>query len=946
MSSPDELVIVPHTHWDREWYEPHDVFRLRLVHMVDRLLDTLEQNPGYRFTLDGQAAAVDDYLEIRPEQRQRVAAAVERGQLAIGPFLILLDEFLCDGETIVRNLELGLRASRRIGPEMRIGYLPDMFGHAAQMPQVLRGFGIRDAMLWRGVPARVDRHAFAWSAPDGSVVRTEYLLDGYGNALDLFALPGQLEALVAEYGRSIASWYGADPILGMLGTDHSAPPADLMQVVAAAEAAGIETALTVDTAEGYVRRAAPEWASGDDDALAGIPSVAGELRSHARGNLLPGVFSIRTNLKQAMADAERRLSTAERLDAAFGADDHRAFFDTAWYRLVESTAHDSVTGCGVDATANEVESRLATAANVARGVVLRTMERLAASVDPDRHVVANPTGFARRAHVEIRLHAPDPARLGEGVQLLRSLPEVLGDETMTSVELRKLLARIHGRELFGQLINDWTFTDDGIRFRVAEAPVGEFDLAAFVEALEARIAADPDGSGRWRVEILADPRTVAVVGVEVGGIGVAELDPATAASAGDPVVVGDRTLANAQVAVEVLESGSVRIEAADGTVLDDALRLVDEGDRGDSYNFGPLAGGEAGEAGDSGGDAVTTPASVEVEVLEAGPIRGRLLVRRTYAIPAAVDAIDRDRRSDATVPLVVDTVLELREGEPIVRVAVDFVNPAADHRLRVLVPTAVADLPGSSAAGQYAVTERGRTGEGGWGEHPLPTYPVARFVHAGRASLIVTKHSEYEIVGDPVSGSDAIALTLVRAVGMMSVNIHPLRDEPAGAEFPVPGAQYLGTRVRTEFAVLPSSAGWAESGAARWAELVRVEPEVARGTRGGPAVVGGVAGAGGTAEGASLPAVPAIEVPGDVVLESLREVAAASGEGTDWEARFVNYRDRPQRLGAVASGAWDRTDLAGDVLERNVDLEAFEIGAARIETFRRRSPRSAVVDRD
>ncbi|HEY1105863.1 MAG TPA: hypothetical protein VGE78_06915, partial [Agromyces sp.] len=81
MNLPDELVIVPHTHWDREWYEPHDVFRLRLVHMLDRLLDTLERNPGYRFTLDGQAAAIDDYLEIRPDQRDRVAAAVERGQL-------------------------------------------------------------------------------------------------------------------------------------------------------------------------------------------------------------------------------------------------------------------------------------------------------------------------------------------------------------------------------------------------------------------------------------------------------------------------------------------------------------------------------------------------------------------------------------------------------------------------------------------------------------------------------------------------------------------------------------------------------------------------------------------------------------------------------------------------------------------------------------------------
>ncbi|WP_203230944.1 glycoside hydrolase family 38 C-terminal domain-containing protein, partial [Agromyces humi] len=282
-----------------------------------------------------------------------------------------------------------------------------------------------------------------------------------------------------------------------------------------------------------------------------------------------------------------------------------------------------------------------------------------------------------------------------------------------------------------------------------------------------------------------------------------------------PVVVGERSLANRLVSATVDERGAVRIEAADGTVLTDVLRLVDEGDRGDSYNYGPV----------DPATAVTDPVSVEVRVLEEGPVRGRLLVRRRYEVPARLDAVDPDRRDGALVQLDVDTVLELRDGEPMLRVGMDFVNHAADHRLRVLVPTGVADLPGSAAAGQYAVTERGRIGEGGWAEFPLPTYPVARFVHAGRASLLVTKHSEYEIVGDPVSGGDAIALTLVRAVGMMSVNIHPLRDEPAGAEFPVPGAQYLGTRVRTEFAVLPAARGWQDAGAARWAELLRVEPE-------------------------------------------------------------------------------------------------------------------------
>jgi len=206
--------IIPHTHWDREWYEPHDVFRARLVRMIDGLLDLLEREGAYRFTLDGQAAAFEDYLAIRPHNRERLRAAVDRGQLAIGPFLILLDEFCCDGETVVRNLELGIRACRAMGGEMRVGYLPDMFGHAAQMPQVLRGFGLADAALWRGVPAGVDRDAFRWRAPDGSQVRVEYLWDGYGSALKLFDPPGKLDRLVADYLQDNADRFDGRPPAG------------------------------------------------------------------------------------------------------------------------------------------------------------------------------------------------------------------------------------------------------------------------------------------------------------------------------------------------------------------------------------------------------------------------------------------------------------------------------------------------------------------------------------------------------------------------------------------------------------------------------------------------------------------------------------------------------------------------------------------------------------
>src|SRR6476659_1313556 len=223
MISRTVVHVVPHTHWDREWYLPFQTFRMRLVELVDGLLDEMETDGRVRFTLDGQTATVDDYLQIRPENATRVERLVASGRLAVGPWRILMDEFLVSGETLVRNLEAGIRRATELGGAMRIGYLPDMFGHVAQMPQILRRAGIADAVVWRGVPMAVDRHVFAWSSPDGSSVRCEYLLGGYGNGHDLLAIPDRIERRVDAYVESRRAAFGDDEILAMYGEDHAVP---------------------------------------------------------------------------------------------------------------------------------------------------------------------------------------------------------------------------------------------------------------------------------------------------------------------------------------------------------------------------------------------------------------------------------------------------------------------------------------------------------------------------------------------------------------------------------------------------------------------------------------------------------------------------------------------------------------------------------------------------
>lgn len=917
LPAPDAGVcLVPHTHWDREWYEPHDVFRLKLVHVLDEVIARLEDDPAFRFTLDGQTAAIEDYLQLRPENRARVAALVRGGQLAIGPFLILLDEFCCGGETIVRNLELGIAAADRLGGAMEVGYLPDMFGHIAQMPQILHGFGIQHAALWRGVPGVVHEHAFAWSAPDGSAVRCEYLFDGYGSALDMFAVPGKLRELSSQYREQTRVWFGEDPVLGMLGTDHSAPAADLMTRVrehnAGARPNGAPP-LTVVTLWEYL-------SGREGDLTAGLRDVRGELRSHARGNLLPGVFSVRTNLKAAMAEAELALTQAERIDALYSHEDHRPFFDLGWSRVVECSAHDSITGCGVDATADQVAARLASAAHIGRAVTERVAGHLAQAVPSDAHLVINTLPWARTVQADITM-TPEPGQVEDAArtQLLGELDTALGDERIASADLEKVLRRIHGRELFGQQIVSHRWGDGRLDFEVAEVPEGAFDPSTLAGEIQAAMSAPDAAEKSWRVVTTARRRSRMLVEVDIPPLGHVAVRPTappfaprSAARSGSRVTASTTRLSNDLLDVVVATDGTLTLTGADGTVLRGVGRLVDEGDRGDSYNYGPLAGGTARDL----------PDVVRLRVLAAGPIRGVVEVERRYNLPVGLDPTDRNLPIDKTAEFRTRMLVELRADEPFVRLTIDFINTVCDHRLRLHVP--VGGRVGESVgAGQFGVVRRGRTAEGGWGEFPLPTFPTTTFVSAGSAHVLVSKLTEYEIVTPEAGtagelalgraeltadGGDELALTLLRVVGMMSVNLHPLRDEPAGSEIPVPGAQYLGTSVTTRLAVLPHSGSWEEAEVARWAEIFCHDAVVCRGS--------GAAG---------MPLPPPVSGPalhGPAVLTSLRAVHEGPGGGSVVEARLVSVSsDEAQvELDVLRGTRWAITDMRGRPIGSHTEL--------------------------
>ena len=113
---------------------------------------------------------------------RRLAAS---GRVSVGPWMVQMDEFMVSGETMVRDLQFGLAQAAEFGGAMPVGYLPDIFGHIAQMPQLLALVGIEHAVAWRGIPSSVDKTGFWWEAPDGSRVRCEYLYGSYSNGRDI-----------------------------------------------------------------------------------------------------------------------------------------------------------------------------------------------------------------------------------------------------------------------------------------------------------------------------------------------------------------------------------------------------------------------------------------------------------------------------------------------------------------------------------------------------------------------------------------------------------------------------------------------------------------------------------------------------------------------------------------------------------------------------------------
>jgi alpha-mannosidase len=881
---PVRVAIVPHTHWDREWYSPFQTFRLRLVKLLDELLPLLERDLSYaRFLLDGQTAVLDDYLEVRPAAEATVRRLAAAGRLSVGPWMVLMDEFMVSGETMVRDLQAGIERGTQFGGVMEVGYLPDMFGHVAQMPQLLRLAGLEHAVVWRGVPASVVRTAFWWEAPDGSRVRAEYLYGSYSNGRDLPDDAKRLVLRALDYEHELGPARLGDMLL-MNGTDHQLPQPWLGRVVAEANAVQDDYAFVVTSLPEYLATQPTE----------GLATVAGELRSGARANLLMGVASNRVDVHRACAAAERALERrAEPLSALFLAPAAYpdALVTIAWRNLILNSAHDSSCACSADEVVDQVAVRYAEARQLGEGLARDAVHALAGQVDAPAGatLVVNPTRRARSGLVEVHVPGTGPCTLVRADGTARPAQVVGttgGDATpvlVTGRKVRWVLDAMRGTEFRGRQIAAYELHDRGHEHEILlrEALPGEerCDLAE----LKAEMLELGDRGRDMRVVLVSAPgRRVLFDTGEVAGFGWDTFSPRD----GEPPPGTVRGLANEHLRVTIDPAdGTFAIDTADGVHVAGLGRLVDGGDGGDTYNHSPPADDVL----------VERPASVEVAALEDGPVRARTRIDAVYAWPAAAvgDLRSCTRRSDERVRCLVRTVVEVRAGEQFVRVSHEIHNHARDHRLRAHFPLP-ARAEGSDAECAFAVVRRGLAAEGGPHEYPLPTFPSRRFVDASDGTVgLALLHDgllEYELL----DGGRELALTLLRATGYLSRLEPALRPNPAGPPQALEGPQLQGVQ-RADYAVMPHRGDWRAADCYGAADAFTVGLERARVSRGG-AATRPASGSALRVDGAEVSAV--LRVRGGLVVRAFR-TAAGSGpltvehEGTPARGYVVDLRGRP-----------------------------------------------------
>lgn len=822
--------VISNTHWDRAWVYPFNETRLLLVEFMDNLLELLETDPKFHsFLLDSQTIAVEDYLEFRPERKEQIKKFVKAGKLIVGPWYNLPEEYIVNGESLVRNLVVGHSQAEELGKVSKIGYTPFSYGQTSQMPQIYHGFDIDTIIFYRGINTK--KAEFILEGPDGSRVlgcrfgalsrfsyyfyvyrmarfgmgRDEWWYDWDRGALpfrlnnefhpnehyypldvaqenfDLSVLPKQVKKLIDDESEHFSTSH----IACMQGFDCSSP--DPNESLLAEESNKVANELGhelfLDSLENFMNEMRKEVK--DPEVLYGESRNPGATGKWT--NLMGDVLSSRTKIKRRNAQGEvalqRYAEPFSTLGWLVGGEYMKSTLDMTWKYLLQNHPHDNICGAGIDQMEKDMMYRFDQTDILSNGVMRRALSAVVKQIDNNDIdineavvTVFNPSPFSRTEVVTFAIDLPDKSEY-KGFSIRDTEGNAIS-YTQT------------GSESYGTLVRN--LHDISLQLRSQRVQISaEFtDIPAF---------------GYKTYHIKREEENIGSVNVKLKNTSV------------EPV------MENEFIKASINEDGS--------------LDILDKRTGQNFINMNYYE--ETGESGnpwihmfpEENQTFLTLGTKAEISHVESSEFLTKFKVTNELTVPIGLEGEEGNyRRSDETVKMIIDTTYTLRKNQPFVEVHTKINNNAEQHRVRAMFPTKL-DVKVSAAEAAFDVIERDIVvpESSPYYGRPTPQYPMHRFVDMSDENVGVAIFNdgirEYEAV---VDDDRTVAITLFRG---FTATQSPVIDQ--WDIYPwMKLSQSLGEN-EWKYAIMPHSGNWEEGNIYREVERFNLPFETGQSGKGG-----------------------------------------------------------------------------------------------------------------
>lgn len=730
--------IVPHMHWDREWYFTTEESRILLLNNMEEILTRLENDPDYKYyVLDGQTCILEDFFAIKPYEKERVKKLVQAGKLIIGPWYTQTDEIIVHGESIVRNMMYGIRDCREFGKYMDIGYLPDSFGQSEQMPQILNGFGIERSIFWRGTSERhgTNKTEFFWKGYGNSKVLVQLMPLGYAIGKYLPTDRAALKKRMDEYFGVLDPKATGENILVANGHDQMPIQQNIFEIMDILKEMYPDKDFFMSSYEDLFKELEKDTSIYD--------TISGEFLDGKYMRVHKSIYSTRMDIKNIHAKLEHKLvNILEPLASiawTLGFEYYHGLFEKIWKELMKNHAHDSIGCCCSDEVHRQIMARFKLAEDMIDNLITFYKRKIVDAV-PNRYGI-------------------------DKIGVFNLLPYERTE--IVTAKIRTKMKDFSIRDEKGELIPYSIVKQEIIDAGLIDRQLVHYEnYDPFIEyTLEFEGKTLP--SMGYRIYHITDEKyeTVSV-----------------------PEKSKNNVIENKNYKISINKNGTINIldKKSDKTYKD--ILLIEEGsDDGDEYNYSPVKNDWVIYS-----EEATAEFSVKHGVFSQE-------ANISFEMPVPQNLKSRAEKIKDSV-LHIETKIRLEKNSDIIKINMSIDNKAIDHRVRVLIPTEIASKF-SYSDNQFGTICRPVEEETlavwekeNWKEKPVSINPMLSFVdihnEENGAAVLTNGLREYEIIGD---NFDTIAITLFRSVGVIGKEDLVYRPgRPSGIKMETPDSQMIG----------------------------------------------------------------------------------------------------------------------------------------------------------